>query len=160
MGSVSTGPYLFGDLLALARASWVVQMGAALSDRGYTGYRRTDAWVMRRLLVGPLAVTQVGTLLGVTRQAGRKVVDGLLDRGYAATESDAQDRRRVNVILTPAGHAYADSVVEVVGSLNRELADRVDPGDLEGADRVLRAVLDEDTPRRTDHLILPPQRER
>ncbi len=156
MGRVSIGRHRFGDLLALARASWVAQMAAALAERGYPGYRRTDAWLMRRLLFGPLAITQVGPLLGVTRQAGRKFVGGLLDRGYAATESDPHDRRRLNVILTPAGHTYAAAVVEVIAALNQALADQVDPGDLAAADRVLRAVLDEGARRRTDQQIAPP----
>ena len=156
MAKVSTGPHLFGDLLALARESWVAQMVAALGNLGYPGYRRTDALVMRRLLASRLAVTRVGSLLGVTRQAGRKVVDGLLDRGYAATERDDQDRRRVNVILTPTGRAYARAVVQAITSLNRGLADRVDHGDLEAAGRVLRAVLDEGDRLRLEGLILPP----
>lgn len=156
MGRVSTGSYRFGDLLALARASWVAQMAAALEERGYPGYRRTDAWIMRRLLAGPLAITHVGPLLNVTRQAGRKFVSGLLDRGYATTEPDPHDGRRVNVILTAVGHAYAAAVAEAMGSLNQALADQVDPGDLAAADRVLRAVLDEGTRRRADQGIAPP----
>lgn len=157
---MSTEIYRFGDLLALARASWVAQMAAALSERGYPDYRRTDAWVMRRLLEGPLAVTQVGVLLGVTRQAGRKVVDGLSDRGYAVATPDAQDRRRVNVTLTPAGREYGQVVREVIASLNRGLVARVDPGDLQAADRVLRAVLDEETRLRAARLIVLPPRPR
>ncbi len=156
MGRTSTGTYRLGDLLALAHATWVAQMAAALGDRGYLGYRRTDAWVMRRLLAGPLAITQVGSLLGITRQAGRKIINGLLDRGYAATEPDAQDRRRVNVILTPAGQAYAATVVDVTASLNQALVDRVEPGDLAVVDRVLRAVLDEHAQLLADGLISPP----
>lgn len=107
-GRTSADTYRFRDLLALARATWLAQRVAASGECGYLGYRGTDAWVTRRLL----AITQVGPLLGITRQAGRKIIDGLLDRGYAATEPDTQDRRRVNVILTPAGHVYAAAVDE------------------------------------------------
>jgi DNA-binding MarR family transcriptional regulator len=40
-------------------------------------------------------------MLGMTRQAARKVADGLEQRDYVRTERDAHDFRRHNVLLTP-----------------------------------------------------------
>lgn len=148
MTQSSTGSYPFGDLLALARQSWVGQMADGLRAMGYRDYRRSDAAAVRLLARGPASIGRLGEVLGVTRQAARKVVDGLERRGFAATARDDRDARQVNVFLTPEGAAYAEAVVAVIGRLNRDLVRRVDPADLAGADAVLRAVLADDRARR------------
>jgi DNA-binding MarR family transcriptional regulator len=156
MPSESTGPYLFGDLLALARQSWFGEMAKRLADLGYHDYRRTDAAAARLLLRGPVALGRLGTVLGVTRQAARKVADGLRQRGYATTGRDARDSRQVNVTLTAAGEEYARAVVAVIEDLNREVCQRLDPSQLAAADAVLRAVLfDESARQRADRLPRP-----
>jgi len=137
----STAPYLFGDLLALARLSWVRQMAARLEQLGYRDYRRSDAAVMRLLRRGPVPVGRLGSVLGVSRQAARKVVDGLARRDYALTERDLHDSRRLNVVLTPTGEAYARAVVEVMAAINHELTEKVDPAQLAAAEEVLRAAI-------------------
>jgi len=137
----SAGPSLFGDLLALGRRSWVNQMAARLELLGHGDYRRSDAAVMRLLARGPVPIGRLGSVLGVTRQAARKVVDGLSQRGYAITARDEDDSRRLNVVLTPKGEDYVRAVVAVIGALNRELADRVDAAQLSAAELVLRAVI-------------------
>jgi DNA-binding MarR family transcriptional regulator len=140
MASASTAPYLFGDLLALARLSWVRQMGSRLAQLGYHDYRRSDAAALRLLRRGPVPVGRIGAELGITRQAARKVAEGLEQRDYARTERDARDSRVLNVILTAAGTAYAQAITDVIRELNREFRERVDPAELAAADSVLRAV--------------------
>jgi DNA-binding MarR family transcriptional regulator len=158
MTEPSTAAYRFGDLLALARQSWVGEMARRLAGLGYTDYRRSDAAATRLLLRGPLPVGQLGTHLGVTRQAARKVADGLQQRGFATTRRDQRDARQLNVTLTPAGQDYARSVVGVIGELNREVGERADPAQLAAADAVLRAVLFDDGIRqRAERLPRPLQ---
>jgi DNA-binding MarR family transcriptional regulator len=117
-------------------------MAERLAQLGYDDYRRSDPAVFRRLLRGPTAVGQVGTVLGVSRQAARKIVEGLEQRQFATTERDARDGRQINVLLTSTGEAYARAVVDVLGALNVELSQRVDPDVLAAAKHVLRAVID------------------
>jgi DNA-binding MarR family transcriptional regulator len=155
----STSAYRFGDLLALARQSWIAQMASGLAARGYADYRRSDAAAVRQLQRGPMSIGRLGAALGVTRQAARKVVDGLAHRGFATAARDGTDTRQVNVTLTPAGEAYARAVTQVIERLNRDLIRRVDPTDLVAADAVLRAVLaDEHTQRLAEFLGSPPDR--
>jgi len=157
MASASSPPYLFGDLLALARLSWIRQMSDRLGQLGYADYRRSDAIAMRMLRRGPVPVGRLGTELGVTRQAARKVIEGLERRDYVRTERDARDTRVLNVILTPAGAAYARAVVAVIYALNREFREGVDPAQLTAADAVLRAVIAMDSDlQNTAALIRPP----
>jgi predicted alpha-1,6-mannanase (GH76 family) len=76
----------------------------------------------------------------------------------ARTERDASDSRVLNVVLTPAGTAYARAVAEVIHALNREFRRRVDPAQLAAADAVLRAVLvDDDELRAAAAVIRPPR---
>lgn len=154
--STDANPYRFGDLLALARQSWVHRMAAELADRGFADYRITDAGTMRRLLRGPISVGELGVHLGVTRQAARKVIRGLVERGYASTRADADDARKLNVILTSAGRGYAIAIIEVIAELNGAMATRVAAHDLAAADAVLRASIEDEGIARRAAFISPP----
>ena len=147
MAAESTPTYRFGDLLALTRQSWLGQMTSRLERLGYVDYRRSDAAALRMLWRDPLPVGRLGTGLGVTRQAARKVADGLEQRGYATTERDSRDTRQLNVTLTQLGREYARAITAVIEELNREVAGRVSPDQLAAADTVLRAALFDDSAR-------------
>jgi len=112
-----------------------------LTRRSYDDYRATDAAVFCRLLQGPTAVGRLNEVLGASRQAARKVVEGLEQRSYVTTERDPKDARRLIVSLTPVGKAYAEAVVDVIDSLNQGLTDGVARDDLAATRRVLFAVL-------------------
>jgi DNA-binding MarR family transcriptional regulator len=116
-------------------------MASRLEREGFSDYRRSDAAVLRVLRHGPVPVGQLTAVLGATRQAARKVVDGLASRGFARTERDVRDSRKLNVVLTPSGESYAQAVIEAIEALNRELAQRTDPDQLAAAEAVLRAVI-------------------
>jgi DNA-binding MarR family transcriptional regulator len=147
MTAPSSAPYPFGDLLALARQSWLNAMATRLAGRDYPEYRRTDAAAVRLLGRGPAAIGRLGQGLGVTRQAARKVAESLVQRGFAAITRDAADSRQLNVSLTPAGAEYARALTEVIAELNREVAVRATPEQLKATDSVLRAILFDDSTR-------------
>jgi DNA-binding MarR family transcriptional regulator len=157
MAAESTPTYRFADMVGLARQSWLGEVTSRLERLGYAGFRRGDSAVMRVLIRGPLPVGRLGAVLGVTRQAARKVADALQQRGYATTERDARDTRQLNVTLTPVGRDYAGAVIAITEELNREIAGRVSPAELAAADVVLRAALFDDSARqRASHLPPPP----
>jgi DNA-binding MarR family transcriptional regulator len=156
MAAESTPTYRFGDLLALTRQSWLGQMASRLERLGYAGYRHSDAAAMRMLWRDPLPVGRLGAGLGVTRQAARKVADGLEQRGYATTGRDSRDTRQLNVALTPLGRDYARAITAVISELNREVAGRVGPAELAAADTVLRAALFDDSTRERANRLPPP----
>lgn len=156
MAAESTPTYRFGDLLALARQSWLGQMTGRLESLGYAGYRRSDAAALRTLWRGPLPVGRLGAVLGVTRQAARKAAEALEQRGYATAERDPDDTRQLNVTLTPAGREYARAITAVIEELNREVAKRVSPAQLAAADSVLRAALFDDSASQRAAQLPPP----
>lgn len=132
-------------------------MAAGLTAAGYRDYRRSDAAAVRLLQRGPMSVGRLGDALGVTRQAARKLVTGLEQRGYAAVHRDRQDTRQLNVVLTADGEAYARAVVTVINRLNRAIARRTTPDQLAAADTVLRAVLTDEHSRTLAAHLAPPQ---
>lgn len=144
MSRESTANYKFGDLLALARLSWIRQMATCLAAMGYDDYRRSDAAVMRMLVRGPLSIGRLGEATGVTRQAARKLVNSLEVRGLAITERDGSDSRQINVLLTDHGARYATAVIATIERLNSELSAHVDPADLAAAEAVLRTIMAHD----------------
>jgi DNA-binding MarR family transcriptional regulator len=156
MTDLSSPPYRFGDLLALARRSWVAQMRDGLASAGFADYRRSDAAVVRLLHRGPLPIGRLGQALGITRQAARKLAAGLEGRGLATVARDRHDARQLNVTLTAAGDDYADAIRAVIDTLNRRVARRVPPGRLAAADAVLRAVLADEHTRALAALLDPP----
>jgi DNA-binding MarR family transcriptional regulator len=135
------GP-LFGDALALARERWVHEMSRRLAEKGYDDYRRSDAFAMRLLASGPHPLGAMTRPFGRSRQAARKIVTGLIERGFATLETDSADARRRCVHLTRSGEEYAVAVSATVTALNRELVDHVDPDDLATTIAVLTFVKD------------------
>jgi len=140
MAGSARATYRFGDLLALARRSWVAQVRARVERSGFDDYRRSDAWVVRQLSRGPRAIGRLGDEMGVTRQAARKLADGLVERGYARLEADPDDARKTLVVLTKRGEAFARAVRRAQDALNDALEGRVSAAQLAAADKVLRAV--------------------
>lgn len=169
MTASSTPAYRFSDLVALARRDWIEGLTQALAGAGYPGYRRSDSVTLRVLLRGPLAVGRLAELLHVSRQAARKAVTGLEQRGYAATERDTRDGRQTTITLTAQGRAYAEAIVRTIDLRNARLAERVGSERLAAADTVLRALLEDEHSRalaaripspRPSGRTLPPRRAR
>lgn len=137
-----TDPMLFGDSLGLARRSWVRALRDSLAQQGYDDFRRSDALALRFFSLGPHSLGAFADLTGTSRQAARKVVAGLIDRGFATLVTDPDDARRRHVLLTTDGDAYAEAVIKSLKKLNREIAAKVAPDELQVAIDVLRFVRD------------------
>jgi DNA-binding MarR family transcriptional regulator len=149
-------PRPFGDLLALARLSWIRQVRAHVEAAGFTGYRRSDSGVLRMLAQRPWAIGQLGEALGITRQAARQLADGMVERGYATFGTDPADARRTLVSLTPSGVRYARAVQDAQDVLNDTVRSRASAADLAAASRVLRAVFPGDQAREPDAVAPEP----
>ena len=156
MSEQSRTAYHFGDLLALAREHWVRQMAEHVERAGFGGYRRTDAAVVRLLSRRPRSIGEIGVALAVTRQAARKFVTGLEQRGFVVTARDASDARQVNVELTRRGEQYARAIRVAIDGLDHRLERRVERAQLLAADAVLRASLPDQVARDAVARRVPP----
>ncbi len=96
--------------------------------------------------------------MGVTRQAARKLAQGMVERGYASFSADPADARRTLVILTKSGRSYARAVASAQDALNDTVRRRVNDAHLAIADGVLRAVFSDEARRRVDANVPPPDR--
>jgi DNA-binding MarR family transcriptional regulator len=132
--------YRFGDLLALARGSWIRQIRARAEAAGFGEYRRTDSFVLGLLSSDALAIGELGQGIGISRQAARKIAGRLVDRGYADFVVDPDDGRRTLVVLTRRGTAYAKVVARAQDELNERIRSTTSADDLAAAARVLRSV--------------------
>lgn len=136
--------YRFGDLLALARRSWVRRMAALVTAAGFADYRRSDTFLVRVLAGDARPIGHIGNAMGVSRQAARKLAEGLMNRGYATLAFDPTDARRRLVQLTEQGRQYHGALTAAAELLNHEIR-RLAPDDVSVADAVLRTLLtDED----------------
>jgi DNA-binding MarR family transcriptional regulator len=117
-------------------------MAQRLSDQGFPDYRRSDPLVLRSLRSGEVALGSLSTTLGITRQGARKVVSGLVERGFARVIPSTVDSRRRIVELTPKGREYLTEVVATLRTLNDEVVAGVDAGQLAAAHSVLEFVKD------------------
>jgi MarR family transcriptional regulator, lower aerobic nicotinate degradation pathway regulator len=133
---------LFGDMMAMARERWIRAMAQRLSARGFDGYRRSDPLVMRSLRGGEVPLGSLAVTLGLTRQGARKVVSGLVERGYARLTPSPLDSRRRNVALTPSGRDYLHAVIATLRALNDEVVANVDADQLAAAYAVLEFIKD------------------
>jgi DNA-binding MarR family transcriptional regulator len=147
--------YRFGDLLALARRSWVRRLAAHAAPAGFSDFRPTDTVLLRILAREAQSIGRIGDGLGISRQAARKLADGLAARGYATLEADPADARRRLVRMTDRGLAYHRALTDATELLNDEVR-RVVPSDLLAADAVLRAVLTDEDRRLADAAVPRP----
>lgn len=134
---------LFGDVLAQARERWIRAMAQRLSALGFEDYRRSDPLAMRSLRGGEVPLGGLAITLGLTRQGARKVVNGLVERGYVRVTSSTVDSRRRIVELTPRGREYLRAVVQTLRALNDEVVANVDEERLSAAYSVLEFIRDE-----------------
>jgi DNA-binding MarR family transcriptional regulator len=118
-------------------------MAQRLGALGFEDYRRSDPLVMRSLRGGEVPLGGLAITLGLTRQGARKVVSGLVERGYARVTSSTVDSRRRMVELTPRGRQYLRAVVQTLGALNDEVVAKVDEEQLSAAYSVLEFIRDE-----------------
>jgi len=117
-------------------------MAQRVSVLGFEDYRRSDPLVLRSLRSGEVPLGSLTATLGLTRQGARKVVSGLVERGYARVSTSTVDTRRRMVELTPRGREYLAVVVATLRALNDEVVNGVDAAQLDAAYAVLEFVKD------------------
>jgi DNA-binding MarR family transcriptional regulator len=68
---------------------------------------------------------EVGARMHVTSGTVTSLIDNLERKGYIERTSDANDRRRVLVDITPAAQAVLDELLPAVQLVSRRLVDRL-----------------------------------
>ncbi len=102
---------------------------------------QAEAHVLARLgRGGSTSPTELHRLFGHKRSTLTGILDRLEARGYLTRELNAGDRRSLIVSLTKEGKIVAEEVSLIIEALERQIAARLSPRDLNGFFSLLKAL--------------------
>lgn len=113
---------------------------AELARDGHDDVRPAHGFALQAL--GPRGATaaELGTRLGVSKQAAGKTVDGLVDRGWAERVADPMDARRKIVVVTATGRELLRCSADAFDRLRDEREARVGTEAMRRLESALRAI--------------------
>jgi DNA-binding MarR family transcriptional regulator len=135
--SSDDGQLPLARLFAIAYRQLITDLHAELARRGWTDVRPAYGFALLALREGPLSSGELGVQMGMTKQASSKLVEALVDAGYARRGESIGDARIRPVELTDRGR----DLQRTAEGIYTELEDRW--ADVIGQDRLaaLRADL-------------------
>jgi DNA-binding MarR family transcriptional regulator len=98
--------------------------------------------LLEPLLDAPHTTGQLATAAGVASPTATRMLDGLVERGYAERASLPEDRRAVLVSLTPDGRAAVTERRARVVAGRARIAAAIDPSEQPLAADILRRLAD------------------
>jgi DNA-binding MarR family transcriptional regulator len=112
-------------LLRLARRAYGNAVRPALAESGFDDMPRNGAYLLARVYDGSYAVAELARAIGISTQAVSQLVDTMVTRGYIERKPDADDRRRMQLTLTPRGEAAATVSWQAATRTDEELERRL-----------------------------------
>jgi DNA-binding MarR family transcriptional regulator len=91
---------------------------------------------------GVMAVSDIGTQMGVTNAAASQMLDRLVAQGLVARSEDPNDRRVRQIVLTPEGLRRMEEGLQVQLSWLEGLAELLTPAEQEQVVAALRLLVD------------------
>jgi DNA-binding MarR family transcriptional regulator len=130
-------PVPLARLMAMAFRDLIDGLHARLAERGWTDVRPAYGFVLLAARDGRITGSQVGELLGISKQAASKLLDAMVGVGLVERRASATDARARQVLLTDHGRRFLAEVEVIYADLEADWAAVI------GADRVdqLRADL-------------------
>lgn len=109
-------------LFAMAFRSLIDALHARLKGTDVADLRPAYGFVLLAARDGVPSVGDVAALMGTTKQAASKLIDGMEADGYVQRVPDADDARARRIRLTPRGHSALRTVEAVYAELEAEWA--------------------------------------
>jgi DNA-binding MarR family transcriptional regulator len=128
-------------LFAMAFRALVDDLHAQLGDRGWRDIRPPYGFVLLAVRDRPTTATDVGRLLGLTKQAASKVLDAMEAADLVRRRPHAADGRAKLVEITPEGRRLLRDVETVYAELEAGWAAVVGTERVEALRRDVTAVL-------------------
>jgi DNA-binding MarR family transcriptional regulator len=125
------GPPL-ARLFAIAYRMLIDGLHDRLQAQGWTDVRPAFGFVLLAARDQPTSVTEVATLMGITKQAASKLVDAMVSSGYVHRESGSRDRRQRPVALTGRGAELLAAVERIYGELEDGWAEVIGASQVQG----------------------------
>lgn len=92
---------------------------AELAVRGYDDVRPSHDFAMRAIDSGAHNASELGRRMSVSKQAALRTISVLIERGWVARQDDPEDRRRMKLAVTDAGHEVMSAGEAVFDDLRR-----------------------------------------
>lgn len=135
------GPVPLARLFAMAFRDLVDGLHERLAERGWDDVRPSYGFVLLAARETPTTATDLAHLLGVSKQAASKLVDGMVAAGYVRRGDGGPDARHRPVGLTGRGRALLAAVEQVHAELEQEWAAVVGPAGVERVRQDVTSVL-------------------
>ncbi|MGH2718408.1 MAG: MarR family transcriptional regulator [Actinomycetota bacterium] len=132
--------YATPTLMRRARGAYAQSIRAELHALGIEDLPRNGAFLLAGIDTAGGPRADLPAELGVTKQAVSQVVETLVNRGYLTRQPDGGDRRRVALQLTDRGREVVEAVGRGVEAVDRQLAERVAPEQVEAMRAALLAL--------------------
>ena len=142
LGSVTVEEIPIPALLRAARGAYGNAIRRELAEGGFEDLPRNGPYVLGGMANRGIAAGDLVRQLGVSKQAASQLVDVLVLRGYLERHANAEDRRKLDILLTDRGRAAAAAVRAGVVSVDQELEKRLAPNDLAGFRAGLLALIE------------------
>jgi DNA-binding MarR family transcriptional regulator len=104
----------------MALSALVDELHERLDARGWGPTRPLWGFVLLSLRERPHSISQIGALLGTTKQAAAKVVAGLEEAGLVVRAPEPSDGRATSIRLTQRGRRFLRDVERIYADLERE----------------------------------------
>jgi DNA-binding MarR family transcriptional regulator len=106
----------------MALSAVVDELHDRLEQRGWERTRPLWGFVLLSVRDQPRSISQIGLLLGTTKQAAAKVVAGLEEAGLTIRDANPDDRRATTVRLTTRGREFLADVERIYADIEAEWA--------------------------------------
>ena len=135
--TAADGSVPLARLLAIAYRQLITELHAELEHRGWPEVRPAYGFALLALRNGPLTGGELAALMGMTKQAGSKLIEALVSERYVRRRTSRGDARARPVELTARGRDLLAASEAIYHDLEQQW------GTIIGDDRVaaLRADL-------------------
>jgi DNA-binding MarR family transcriptional regulator len=107
-------------LFAMAYRHLVVGLHARLVARGWRDVRPQYGYVLLACRDRPTTAGELASLLGMSKQAASKLVDGMVEASLVRRKTSPEDSRAKLVALTPRGRRLLAVVEEIYDELEAD----------------------------------------
>lgn len=139
--AASDGSLPLARLLAIAYRQLITDLHTELAEQGWTDIRPAYGFALLALRDGPLPGSELGALLGMTKQASSKLIDALVEAGYVRRLPSYGDARVRPVELTDRGGELLMASETIYRSLESRWSEIIGSDRLEALRGDLVAVL-------------------
>ena len=128
---------LLGGFRALASAA-----SEELIRRGHEDFRPAHEFAMRAIASGANSASELGRRLSVSKQAAAKTIALLQQRGYVASDLDANDARRKRLHVTELGFEVMATGEGIFDELRKRWEKEIGRSHLKDMERCLTKLLE------------------